>query len=90
MIWRALSEICAVDSSMRNSLANSCTRPSTRTRPPLPGPLRAGDGVQLTAGIVDQRFDGGQPADLPAGTAVPGAAFGKLDCGSFHRFWWKR
>ena len=41
-------------------------------------------------GVVDQRFEGNQPVNLPAGTKLPGARFGKLGCGNFHRFWWKR
>jgi antitoxin component YwqK of YwqJK toxin-antitoxin module len=41
-------------------------------------------------GIVDLRFDGDTPVDIPAGTKLAGEKFGKLDCGSFHRFWWKR
>ena len=41
-------------------------------------------------GVIDQRFDGGKPAALPAGTKIPGADFGRLDCGSFHAFWKKR
>ena len=41
-------------------------------------------------GIVDLRFDGDTPVDIPAGTKLAGEKFGRLDCGSFHRFWWKR
>jgi hypothetical protein len=41
-------------------------------------------------GIVDQRFDGDVAVDIPADTKIAGAKFGNLDCGSFHRFWWKR
>jgi hypothetical protein len=41
-------------------------------------------------GVIDRRFRGDQPAEVPAGTAMPGESFGKLGCGSFHRFWWKR
>jgi hypothetical protein len=41
-------------------------------------------------GVVDQSFEGNQPMNVPAGTKLPGAKFGKLGCGSFHRFWWKR
>ncbi|MFB3118717.1 MAG: hypothetical protein ACE1ZP_08110, partial [Myxococcota bacterium] len=41
-------------------------------------------------GIVDHRFDGDMPVDVPAGTKLTGEKFGRLDCGSFHRFWWKR
>ena len=41
-------------------------------------------------GVVDRRFRGDQPADVPAGTAIPGEPFGKLECGAFHNFWWKR
>jgi antitoxin component YwqK of YwqJK toxin-antitoxin module len=41
-------------------------------------------------GVVDQRFDGDAAVEVPAGTQVAGAKLGKLDCGSFHSFWWKR
>ncbi len=41
-------------------------------------------------GIIDQRFDGDTPIDIPAGTKLAGEKFGRLDCGSFHGFWWKR
>jgi hypothetical protein len=41
-------------------------------------------------GVIDQRFDGGKPASVPAGTRIPGADFGSLGCGSFHGFWKKR
>jgi hypothetical protein len=41
-------------------------------------------------GVIDQRFDGGKPASLPAGTKIPGGNFGSLDCGSFHAFWKQR
>jgi hypothetical protein len=41
-------------------------------------------------GAIDQRFENDQPATVPAGTRVAGARFGKLGCGSFHRFWWRR
>ena len=41
-------------------------------------------------GTVDQRFQGQSPVAVPAGTPVAGGNFGKLGCGSFHRFWWKR
>ena len=41
-------------------------------------------------GIVDQRFDGDAAVDVPAGTRIAGGKFDKLDCGSFHRRWWKR
>lgn len=41
-------------------------------------------------GNVDQRFRGQTPVDVAAGTKLAAPAFGKLDCGSFHRFWWKR
>jgi hypothetical protein len=41
-------------------------------------------------GIVDLRFDGDTPVDIPADTKVAGGKFRNLDCGSFHRFWWKR
>ena len=41
-------------------------------------------------GVVDRRFRGDQPADVPPGTAIPGEPFGRLDCGAFHSFWWKR
>jgi len=40
-------------------------------------------------GVVDHRFDGDTPVDFPAGTKLPDKPFGKLDCGSFHSFWWK-
>ena len=40
-------------------------------------------------GLVDLRFDGEELVEVPAGTKV-GAKFGKIGCGSFHRFWWKR
>jgi hypothetical protein len=57
-----------------------------------------GDGTTATRqdedadfdGIVDRRFDGDQLVDTPAGTKITGAGFGKLGCGSVHRFWWKR
>ena len=41
-------------------------------------------------GVIDRRFENGQPVDVPPDTRVPGAAFDSLGCGSFHRFWWKR
>jgi hypothetical protein len=41
-------------------------------------------------GIVDHRFDGDTAVDVPAGTKLAGKKFGTLDCGNFHRFWWKR
>ncbi len=41
-------------------------------------------------GSVDLRFDGDTPVDIPTGTKIAGGKFGNLDCGSFHRFWWKR
>ena len=41
-------------------------------------------------GVVDQRFKGDQLVSVPAGTAIAGAAFQRLDCGSFHPFWWRR
>ena len=41
-------------------------------------------------GTIDQRFQGDKPVDIAAGSKMPGAKFGKLGCGSFHRFWWKR
>jgi len=41
-------------------------------------------------GIIDHRFDGDAPVDIPAGTKLAGEKFGRLDCGSFHGFWWKR
>ena len=41
-------------------------------------------------GLVDQRFQGNQPQAVPANTKLAGDAFGKLGCGAFHRFWWKR
>jgi hypothetical protein len=41
-------------------------------------------------GVIDQRFEGNTPVAVPAGTKVTSAKFGKLGCGSFNRFWWKR
>ena len=41
-------------------------------------------------GAIDQRFQGTTPVAVPAGARVPDEPFGKLDCGSFDRFWWKR
>ena len=41
-------------------------------------------------GVIDQRFEGDRAVAVPAGTRVQGARFGKLGCGSFHRFWWHR
>jgi hypothetical protein len=41
-------------------------------------------------GVIDRRFDGDQLVDVPPGTKIPGAAFGRLGCDSFHGFWWKR
>ena len=41
-------------------------------------------------GLVDQRFQGSQPAAVPNNTKLAGDAFGKLGCGAFHPFWWKR
>ena len=41
-------------------------------------------------GVIDQRFQGTTPVSVPAGTRVSDEPFGKLDCGSFDRFWWKR
>jgi hypothetical protein len=41
-------------------------------------------------GIVDQRFQGGQAAKVPPNTRVAGEPFGKLGCGNFDGFWWKR
>ena len=41
-------------------------------------------------GVIDQRFEGSRAVAVPAGTRVQGARFGKLGCGSFHRFWWRR
>ena len=41
-------------------------------------------------GVVDQRFEGNQPVTVPAETRVASAEFGKLGCGSFSGFWWKR
>jgi len=41
-------------------------------------------------GLIDRRFDGGQQADVPEGARIAGESFGKLGCGSFDRFWWKR
>lgn len=41
-------------------------------------------------GTVDRRFEGNQPVSITSGTTVPDTRFGKLGCGSFARFWWKR
>ena len=41
-------------------------------------------------GVADQRFRGQEPVELPPGTRIPGDRFGKLGCGRFHPFWWKR
>jgi hypothetical protein len=41
-------------------------------------------------GKVDQAFQGQKPIQGAAGKPISGAKFGKLGCGSFHRFWWKR
>ena len=41
-------------------------------------------------GVVDQRFEGQTPIAVAEGTAVDAESFSKIDCGSFHRFWWKR
>ena len=41
-------------------------------------------------GVIDQRFQGTTPISVPAGTTIQGEPFGKLECGSFDRFWWKR
>jgi hypothetical protein len=41
-------------------------------------------------GVIDQRFQGQTAVSVPPGTRVAGEKFGKLGCGSFHRFWWKR
>ena len=41
-------------------------------------------------GVVDNRFDNGASVPVPAGTQIAGEDFGKLGCGSFHSFWWKR
>ncbi|MCH8134325.1 MAG: hypothetical protein IIA30_17405, partial [Myxococcales bacterium] len=41
-------------------------------------------------GSVDRAFQGQTPLDVGANTPISGAKFGKLGCGSFHGFWWKR
>jgi hypothetical protein len=38
-------------------------------------------------GIVDQRFQGTQAVEVPAGTRIAGAGFESLDCGDFDGFW---
>ena len=41
-------------------------------------------------GVIDQRFEGSSAVAVPPGTRVTKARFGKLGCGSFHRFWRSR
>jgi hypothetical protein len=41
-------------------------------------------------GTIDRRFEGDQVVELSNGHKIPGEPFGRIDCGSFHRFWWKR
>jgi hypothetical protein len=41
-------------------------------------------------GIVDRRFEGDRLVGTAGDSRIPGAEFGRLGCGSFHRFWWKR
>jgi len=41
-------------------------------------------------GMVDNRFEGEQLVELTSATPIEGDAFGKLDCGSLNRFWWRR
>jgi hypothetical protein len=41
-------------------------------------------------GFVDQRFQGNQPVAVPANAKLAAEDFGKLGCGTFHAFWWKR
>ena len=41
-------------------------------------------------GVVDLRFRGNESVPVPEGTDVAGADFGRLGCGSFSGFWWKR
>ena len=55
-----------------------------------PGGVARQDEDSDFDGVIDNRFDGDQLVDIPAGTKIQGAAFGPLGCASFHRFWWKR
>jgi hypothetical protein len=41
-------------------------------------------------GVVDQRFEGGKPVAVPAGTKIGTAPLGPLDCGRFSDFWTAR
>ena len=41
-------------------------------------------------GQIDHRFEGDQPVELSNGHRIQGEKFGRVGCGSFHRFWWKR
>jgi hypothetical protein len=56
----------------------------------MPGGISRQDEDTDFDGIVDLRFDGDTPVDIPAGTKLAGKKFERLNCGSFHRFWWKR
>ena len=38
-------------------------------------------------GVIDQRFEGGKPVAVPAGTKIATAPLGPLDCGRFSDFW---
>ena len=40
--------------------------------------------------IVDRRFRGDQLVEIAPDTRIAGEAFGRLGCGRFHGFWWKR
>ena len=53
------------------------------------GPSRQDEDLDFD-GVIDRRFEGKKLVEPAAGTRIEGDAFGKLGCGSFHRFWWKR
>jgi hypothetical protein len=53
------------------------------------GPSRQDEDLDFD-GVVDRRFVGETLVEPAPNTRIEGEAFGKLGCGSFHRFWSKR
>jgi len=40
--------------------------------------------------VIDQRFEGGKPVAVPAGTKIGTGPLGPLECGRFSEFWTAR
>jgi hypothetical protein len=56
----------------------------------LSGPAPVQDEDTDFDGVIDRRFQGDQLVPLSGRVEVKAAGFGKLGCGSFDPFWWKR